>query len=177
MKQASLTTAEILRGRAIALARPPARAPAAETLLDVLEFRLAQETYAMEIRHVREVYPFVALTPLPCTPAFVLGIVNVRGRLLPVFDLKKILGLPEQGITDLHRIILVGNDELEFGLLADVIGSVRAIPMASLQATLPTLAGINADYLKGVTPESVVVLDVDRILSDPKITVNEEVPA
>ena len=150
-------------------------APEAETFLEVLEFRLAQERYAIETRYVREVYPLKDLTPLPSTPPFVLGIVNVRGRILPVLDLKKFFDLPEQGLTDLHRIILVRGNDLELGLLADVIVGVRSIPVDSLQPSLPTLTGIRADYLKGVTAERLVVLDLDRILTDPKIIVHEEV--
>jgi purine-binding chemotaxis protein CheW len=105
----------------------------------------------------------------------VLGIVNVRGRILPVLDLKKFFELPEQGLTDLHRIIRVSGNDLELGLLADVIVGVRSIAVDSLQSSLPTLTGIRADYLKGVSDERLVVLDVERILSDPKIIVHEEV--
>jgi purine-binding chemotaxis protein CheW len=169
------TDAEILRARAQALAQIPASAPAADTMLAVLEFRLAQERYAVEVRQVREVQPFVELTPLPCTPAFVLGIVNVRGRMLPVFDLKKLLGLPDPGITDLHQIILVGNHELELGLLADVVDRISSIPVDRLQPAWATLAGAGAAYVKGVTDTALVVLDVERILTDPKIIVHEEV--
>ena len=165
----------ILRTRAQALARPPESAPAAGTWLEVLEFRLAQERYALETRYVREVYPLKDLTPLPCTPPFVLGIVNVRGRILPVFDLKKFFDLPEQGVTDLHRIILIEGNALELGLLADAVVGVRSIPTDSLQPSLPTLIGIRSEYLKGVTAERLVVLDVARILADPKIIVHEEV--
>jgi purine-binding chemotaxis protein CheW len=167
--------AQTLRARALALARPPARTPAAETMLDVLEFRLAQERYAIETRYVREVHPLKDLTPLPCTPPFVLGIVNVRGRIVPVFDLKKFFDLPDQGLTDLHRIILIEGHEMELGLLADITVGVRSIPADSLQPSLPTLTGIRSEYLKGVTAERLVVLDVARILSDPKIIVHEEV--
>jgi purine-binding chemotaxis protein CheW len=167
--------AQTLRARARALARPPAPTPAAETLLEVLEFRLAQERYAIETRYVREVYPLKDLTPLPCTPPFVLGIVNVRGRILPVFDLKKFFDLPEQGLTDLHRIILIEGNEMELGLLADVTVGVRSLPADSLQPSLPTLTGIRSEYLKGVTAERLVVLDVARILADPRIIVHEEV--
>ena len=166
--------AQILHARAQALARPPAHAPEAGTLIEVLEFRLAQERYAVEARYVHEVHPLKELTPLPCTPAFVLGIVNVRGRILAVLDLKKFFDLPEQGLTDLHRIIVVRDRDLEFGLLADVVVGVRSIPAESLQASLPTLTGIRADYLKGVTAEHLVVLDLARILADPKIIVQDE---
>jgi purine-binding chemotaxis protein CheW len=169
------TDAQILRARAQAFARVPERAPAAETLLQTLVFSLARERYAVEIHHVGGVHPLEELTPLPCTPPFVLGIVNVHGRILPVFDLKKFFDLPDQGLTDLHQIILIRGPDLEFGLLADAITGVRSISVEGLQSSLPTLTGIRADYLKGVTTESIVVLDVNRILTDPKILVQDEV--
>jgi len=177
MKNEANDANHILRARAQALARPQRQAAAAETLVELLEFHLAHERYAVETRYVREVYPLKELTPLPCTPAFVLGIVNVRGRILPVLDLKKFFDLPEKGLTDLHRIILVRGNELELGLLADVIVGVRSLPADSLQPSLPTLTGVRSDYLKGVTAERLVVLDLARILADPKIIVDEEVEA
>ncbi len=166
---------QILRARAHTLARPPRPAPAADTMLELLEFRLASERYALETRHVQDVHPLRELTPLPCTPPFILGIVNVRGRVLPVLDLKKFFDLPERGLTDLHRMILVRGNGLELGLLADVIVGIRSVSADSLQPSLPTLCGIRADYLKGIGEDRLVVLDFDRILSDPKIVVHEEV--
>jgi purine-binding chemotaxis protein CheW len=169
------TTAEsILRERAAALARPP---PPAQTdaTLELLEFRLASERYALETRYVENVHPLRDLTPLPCTPAFIPGLVSIRGRVLPVIDLKKFFTLPELGLTDLHRIILVRGHELEVGLLADIIVGVRTIAPASLQPALPTLTGIRADYLRGIGDGRLVVLDLQRILTDPRIIVHEEV--
>ena len=171
----NLEDERILRARAQALARAPQAAPAAGTMLELLEFRLASERYALESRHVQEVHPLRDLTPLPCTPPFIVGIVNVRGRILPVVDLKKFFDLPERGLTDLHRIILVRGHGLELGLLADVIVGVRSIAADSLQPSLPTLTGIRADYLKGISEERLVVLDLERLLSDPKIIVHEDV--
>src|SRR5882757_3148684 len=165
----------ILQARARALARRPPRDSAEGTMLEVLEFRLASERYAVESRLVQEVHPLRDLTPLPCTPSFVLGIVNVRGRITPVIDLKKFIDLPDKGLTDLHRIILVRGNDLELGLLADAIVGVRSIPLDSLQPSLPTLTGIRNDYLKGLTAERLVVLDLARILADPRIIVHEEV--
>src|SRR5882757_4456354 len=175
MTSADAETDRILRARAQALARPSSSAPAPSTMLELLEFRLASERYALETRHVQNVHPLRELTPLPCTPPFVLGIVNVRGRILPVLDLKKFFDLPERGLTDLHRMILVRGNGLELGLLADVIVGVRSVAADDLQPSLPTLSGIRADYLKGVSVERLVVLDLDRILSDPRIVVHEEV--
>jgi purine-binding chemotaxis protein CheW len=165
----------ILRQRALALARRSEPVVAATLLLDVLEIRVAQERYALETRHVREVCPLKDLTPLPCTPPFVLGIVNVRGRILPVFDLRKLLDLPGQGVNDLHRIILIEGNALALGLLADAVVGVRSIPVNSLQPSLPTLSGIHSEYLKGVTGDRLIVLDVDRILADPRIIVHDEI--
>jgi purine-binding chemotaxis protein CheW len=168
---------EILRERARLLARPPDDGADRAGSIEILEFRLAQERYAVEHRYVQEVCPFRNLTPLPCTPPFVRGIVNIRGRILPVFDLKRLFGLPEVGVTDLHNIILVRDRELEVGLLADSIVGATALPLYLLQPSLPTLTRIRESYLKGITYESLVVLDVAGILADPRILVNEEVPA
>ena len=164
----------LLRERAAVLARPP-QAPSAGTTLKVLEFRLATERYALESHYVENVHPLKDLTPLPCTPAFILGVVNIHGRIVPVIDMKKFFGLPEHGLTDLHRVILIRGNDLELGLLADVIVSVCAIPADSLQPSLPTLTGIRADYLKGIGADRLVVLDLERILADPRIIVHEEI--
>jgi purine-binding chemotaxis protein CheW len=165
----------ILRMRAKALAISTHQPIPAGAMLELLEFRLASERYALETRHVQDVHPLRDLTPLPCTPAFVLGIVNVRGRILPVLDLKKFFDLPERGLTDLHRIILVRGNDLEFGLLADVIVGVHSAAADSLQPSLPTLTGIRAEYLKGIDKDRLVVLDMERIFADPKIIVHQEV--
>ena len=164
----------ILRERARALARPTHQ-PAPLEQIELLEFRLARERYAVESRHVLEVCPFRDLTPLPGTPPFLLGLVNVRGRILPVMDLKKLFELPEQGVTDMHRVVLIRGNDLELGLLADVIVGVNSVARESLQPSLPTLTGIRAQYLLGVTDEHLVVLDLDRILADPRILIHDEV--
>jgi len=165
----------ILDERAKWLARRREDDTPVEATVELLEFRLAQETYAVEHRWVVEASPFKELTPLPCTPPFIRGVINLRGRILPVLDLKRFFDLPEKGITDLHRIIFVRGNEMEFGLLADSVTGVQVLPERMLQPSLPTLTGIRADYLKGVTAGRLVVLDLQRIFTDPRILVNEEV--
>jgi purine-binding chemotaxis protein CheW len=166
---------QILRARARALASPPQAASAPDGF-ELLEFRLANERYAVRTRFVVEVQPLRDLTPLPGTPPFVRGIVNLRGRILAVYDLKKFFSLPEQGLTDLHRIVVVGNGRFEIGLLADVVTGVRRIPPGSLAPPLPTLSDIASEYLEGINDERLVVLDLDRILGDPRIVVNHGDP-
>ena len=167
--------AKILRARARLLALEPQKNDEVEDTLEVVEFLLAHEKYAIETKYVREVYPLKELTPLPCTPSFVLGITNVRGEILSIIDIKKFFDLPEKGITDLNKIIIVHNDEIELGILADVMMGARSIPLKEIQSSLPTLTGIREEYLKGVTNERVVVLDAEKILSSRNIIVHENV--
>jgi len=166
---------KVLRERAKVLARKPEEKTSAQEQFEVVEFLLAYERYALESSYVREVYPLKELTPLPCTPAFVLGIINVRGQILSIIDLKKFFDLPEKGLTDLNKVIVVQREGMAFGILADVILGVRRIAPQDLQPSLPTLTGIRAEYLRGVTKERLVVLDVEKILLDKNIVVQEEV--
>jgi purine-binding chemotaxis protein CheW len=168
-------TQKILLERARHLARKAEPEETGVATIEVVEFRLAQERYAVETRHVAEVHPLKELTLVPCTPPFVVGIVNVRGHIVTVLDLKSFLNLPSQGLTDLHCVILVRMDDFEVGLLADVITGVRLIPIDKLQPSLPTLSAATNDCLRGVTPDAVTVLDLERMLADPRLIVHEEV--
>ena len=165
---------EILKSRASELAREVEKKERDETHLEVVEFLLANERYALELDFIREIYPLKEFTPLPCTPNFVMGIINVRGQILSIIDLKKFFSLPEKGFTDLDRILILRSDEKEFGILADEILGVRSIPISNIQPSLPTLSGIKDKYLKGVTGDRIVILNGERILADPDIVVHEE---
>lgn len=167
----------ILRTRAQVLAREPARKAERAELIEVVELVLAEESYAVEFAFVREVYSLKELTPLPCTPPFVLGIINVRGQILPIIDLKRFFGLPEKGLTDLNRVVVLHSGTMEFGVLADRIVGTRSVAAAELQGSLPTLTGIREQYLKGVTAERLVILDAARLLADDNILVHEQVEA
>ena len=166
---------EILKARARVLAQPVGDEKPADATIEVIEFRLASERYAVEQSAVREVYPLVDLTRVPCTPAFVLGILNVRGKILPLIDIKKFFDIPEDGLTDLHQVVIVHGAGIELGILADAVTGVRSIAVNEVQRALPTLRGIRAQYLMGVTSEMVIILDVMKILTDPKLTVMDEV--
>lgn len=162
----------VLKARAKALAREAEKVLDQE-YLEVVEFILAYETYGIESAYVREIYPLTEITSLPGTPPFVRGIVNVRGQILSVIDLKKFFELPEKGLTDLNKIIIVRDDNMEFGILADAVLGIRKLPVREFEATLPTLTGIRTQYLKGVTRERMVILDAAKILSDKNIIISE----
>jgi len=167
-------TKRILKARAQALAREPGEAQAADAL-EIVEFMLADEKYGVETCWVREVHPLTNLTPLPCTPAFVLGVVNLRGEIVSVIDVKKFFELPEKGLTDLNKVVVLQAEAMRFGVLADAVLGVRRIPVAELQPSLPTLTGIREQYLKGVSAERTIVLDAEKLLGDERIVVQEQV--
>ena len=129
----------ILKVRARALAQELEERAEPENYLEVLEFSLAYERYALETSLVREVHPLKELTPLPCTPPFILGIINLRGQILAVIDLKRFFNLPEKGLSDLDKVIILRRGRLDVGLLADAVAGVRAIPAPEVQAPPPTL--------------------------------------
>ncbi len=168
---------DVLRARARALARRPDAQAAPAASVHVVEFRLAGEAYAIESELVREVYPLRELTPLPCTPAFVLGIINVRGQIVAVIDLRRFFDLPLTALTELNRVVIVESDKLQVAILADAVVGVRSIALADLQRTLATQTGICAEYVRGVTADRLTLLDADRILADERIVVNESVEA
>jgi len=164
----------ILDERARAAARPPHQPDSVERL-EILAFTLAGERYGVETRFVRTVCQLKELTPVPCTPAFVAGIMNLRGQILAILDLRSFFELPSRGLTELNRVIVLGDDQSEFGLLADSIDGVRFVISTDLQQSLPTLTGIRERFLKGVTGQMMAVLDGGRLLADDRLTVNEKV--
>ena len=161
----------LLKERARALAEGSAEEEDETQYVDILEFLLAHERYAIELTHIQEVCQLSELTPVPGTPSFVLGVINVRSRILSIIDLKKFFDLPEKGITNLNKVIILSSLEMEFGILADSILGARSILAKSIQESLPTLTGIRTEFLKGVTGDRVVVLDGEKILSEEKILV------
>jgi purine-binding chemotaxis protein CheW len=155
----------ILRSRARALARPAASPPGGEAI-DVLEFRLAGETYAIEPHHVREVLPLATLVALPGVPDVVRGVANVRGEIISVIDLRRLFGLPEHGLGEIDYAVVLQSPSMAFAILADAIDGLRRIPRAAIQVAPPALGDANTQYLLGVTGWRTAVLDGGRLLAD-----------
>ncbi|MGR3177463.1 MAG: chemotaxis protein CheW [Candidatus Anammoxibacter sp.] len=165
---------KILKSRAKLLARESKDEDRTTKHVDVLEFLVSNEKYGIDLVHINEVFPLKQFTPLPCVPQFILGIINVRGQIYSVIDMKKFFGLPEKGFTDLNKAIIVHTDDMALGILADSIIGVRSIPVDNIQESLPTLTGIRKEYLKGLTEEGLIILNIEKILGDKNIIVYEE---
>ena len=90
---------------------------------------------------------------------------------MSVIQPEKFFDLPEKGLTDLNKVIILRDGKTEFGILADAMQSVGHVFKDELQPSLPTLTGVRAEYLKGVTAGRLVVLDAAKLMSDPKINI------
>ncbi len=167
--------AGLLLSRATALARESqAASAAADNAIEVLEFGLADETYAFELPPVRAVFALLELTPLPGVPGHVLGITCAHGQIIAVVDLRKIFNLPGHGLRDSHQVIVLQSETMEFGILAERIAGVRRLSLKGLQTSLPTLTDVRAAYLTGITPEGTVILSAAKLLADPQLVVHQQ---
>jgi purine-binding chemotaxis protein CheW len=170
----SEATRAVLQARAVQLAARPDPGPTGPCL-ECLEFQLSGERYALELSYISQTLPLGEFTPLFCTPPFVLGITNLRGRILSIVDLRRFFELPEVGLSDLNRVLVVGDGTVEFGLLADAIAGVISLPTAEIKPPPAALTGIREEFLVGVTADRLALLDIAKILRDRRILVYEEV--
>ena len=164
----------LLKERARTLAQEDVEVYAGLQYLEVVEFRLAGEVYGIETSYIREVYPLKELVPIPGTPPFFLGITSVRGQILSVIDIKRFFDLPDKGLTELDKVVIVRSGEVELGIRADVVLGMRSIPRGDIQPSLPTLIGVRDKYLRGVTKDAVIILDIQKLLADENLIVQAE---
>ena len=165
----------VLQARAKALAVEKVSSESDEDYLEVVEFRMGEENYAFASTYIREVYPVKEITPLPCTPPFVLGIINLRGQILSVLDLRQLFGLPLTVNGPRDRVIVIGDHEMELGVMVDEVVGVRTVPLADFHALSAALESSRSDYIAGVTTARLILLDAGRILTDERIIIHEEV--
>jgi len=165
--------ARILEQRARDLAVAKGVAEGDDHGLDFVEFDIGGEYYGIELEYIREVYAPSGFTYLPGIPPFVRGIINVRGTIVSVMDLKRFFGLTG-GDTGGRHVIIVSSEKMEFGILADHIVGVRKTPLSALQPPLATLAGVRAHYLKGIVDTRIALLDGHRLLEDENLRIGQK---
>jgi purine-binding chemotaxis protein CheW len=117
-----------------------------ETIFHLVTFTLVREEYGIEISSVQEIIRATDITPVPGAPLHVSGVINLRGKIIPVVDLRKRFGLPEAGVTEEQRIVVVELGEKRLGMLVDSVSQVIKIPSAvieerRLMSTRITLGG------------------------------------
>jgi purine-binding chemotaxis protein CheW len=159
------------RARRLAPMAEASRPPGAN--VGVVLFGLGRERYAIETRFVREVVRFADFTPVPGTPEFVVGVANLRGTVIAIVDLHQFFNIPRKGVTDLSRVIVLGIDRVEFGILADLADGQTEIAAADILPPPGKMAGIASSYVRGVTREALIILDGMALLADERLTVDQ----
>jgi chemotaxis signal transduction protein len=162
----------ILSERAKKISRPEEDLSASRRI-EVLRFRIAYREYAIEMQHIREVILTGEITPVPGTPDYISGICVVRGEIISLVDLRVLLTIPEKGLTDLNRVIVLSDHQLSFGILADHITGIGSIELNSIDLTDTDTPQVRMPYVKGIADGSLVVLDTAALFADPKMIIDE----
>ena len=164
-------TRQILEQRACELACPPVETSVGASI-DVLAFRLGNEQYGIETRYVREVLRFTDFAPVPGVPDYVIGVANLRGEIIAVFDLQRLFQLASQGLPARSHVIVCGELQPEFAIVTDSVQEVTDLPLADLVSE-PLFAGERGrDCIRGVTRTALVVLDGAALLSDARLHID-----
>ncbi|PQV64213.1 CheW protein [Abditibacterium utsteinense] len=151
-----------------------------EANLEVVEFVVAGQHFALETVFLGEVTSSKELTPLPGTPDWMCGLVNVRSQILAVIDLGPFFNLPARiaaaprGDELSHaQILLVQHGQMQFGLVIESLPGTRLVRQNSLQSAPPVLLDRRAEWIRGVTEGRLVVLDGARLIGDETFWVND----
>lgn len=118
--------------------------------VQLVVFYLGREEYGVSILKVQEIKRMTDITRVPHTPDYIKGVMNLRGSVLPVIDLKKRLGLPPGEYTDDTRIIIVKIDDISVGLIVDAVSEVLAIPQENIEPPQTIIGGVTEVYISGV---------------------------
>ena len=143
-------------------------------------FQLGAELYGVEISRVHEIIRLQSVTRVPKAPGFVEGVINLRGKVIPVVDLRRRFGLPTADHTRASRIVVVELGDQVVGIVVDGVSEVLRVNTATVEPPSPVVAGIDSEYLHGIaklTDRLVILLDLDRILARDERRALETTPA
>ena len=157
-----------------------------ETIMDkdgkYLTFSLADEEYGLGILKVKEIIGMMPVTSIPRTPEYVKGVINLRGKVIPVLDLRLRFGIAASDYTERTCIIVVeiqkGGGAIMVGIVVDSVSEVLNIKGEEIEATPTFGAKLNTDYILGmakVENRVKILLDIDRVLSEEEIIIIEQV--
>ena len=117
--------------------------------LQILIFRLAEKLFALDILKVLEILKPMGMTRLPNAPFYVLGVINLRGEIIPILDLKRLFGLGDVEITKASRVIETDFEGKKVGLLVEEVQQVSNIKLTSIESPGENLSGISSQYFEG----------------------------
>jgi purine-binding chemotaxis protein CheW len=134
--------------------------------LQIVVCELADEHYGLDIAKVFEIIRHQPITPVPRAPMFVKGVINLRGRIIPVVDLRGRFGMTEVMPTKETRIVVAESSHTRVGLIVDSVSEVLLLPLDSVESTPGVAAGADAEYLRGIAKlgdRLVLLLELDGL--------------
>lgn len=165
----------LLRQRAERAALTSLDTPEVLASIDTLVVRLGEETYGLPLRSLTAVFQVTtAVVPVPCTPPFVAGITNIRGRVVPVIDLATLLGI-SAAASEANAIIVVSNDAMTVAFRVSAIDDAIKVKTGELQPVSGLFDLARTEFVQGVLPDGAILLDIDAVLNDPALIVDEVV--
>ncbi|MBI5654005.1 MAG: chemotaxis protein CheW [Chloroflexi bacterium] len=165
----------ILAERAKQLTRATATPTGESERVQLVVFQLANEKYGIPTDYVREVQPMRAVTPVPCTPDFIVGVINIRGSIYSVIDIRSFFGVENRAVTDATKVIRVNAVGLEIGILADDVTGATSVLLSAVKPPLATQGAAKDEFIQGVTKDMLIILNFEALLRDERIIVHEEV--
>lgn len=136
--------------------------------LQLVAFQLGEESYGVDIAQVQEIIRMQPVTKVPGAPTFVEGVINLRGRVIPVLDLRKRFNLPTRQDTKDTRIVVVEVPPHTVGMIVDAVDEVLRITEDRVEPPSPFIASIDTEYLRGVGKlegKLLILLDLSKVLS------------
>lgn len=161
----------LLARRAQELARRAPTRDADQVRMEVVAFELDGQVFGIETGFVREAVIPRDITPLPGVPSLVRGLVNVRSRVVPCFDLKPLLRLAGGGDAASEKMLIVACEGAEFGLMADRVLGLRSVLTAQLRREV---SGLDAKYLRGLAEDGLILLELSVIVADLQVDDSSE---
>jgi purine-binding chemotaxis protein CheW len=131
-------------------------------------FHLGAELYGVDISRVHEIIRLQTVTRVPRTAAFVEGVINLRGKVIPVVDLRRRFGLPSEEHTRASRIVVVEIGDQVVGVVVDGVSEVLRVSGSTIEPPSPVVAGVDSEYIHGIAKLSerlVILLDMNRVLA------------
>jgi len=136
--------------------------------MKVVVFQLKEKEYAIPIQQVRGIEKILHITRVPNTAHFVKGVINLRGVVTPIIDLRARFDIEESDYTDDSRIIIVNFDDLEVGLIVDIANDVIDIPSASIEPQPEVVGTEEAEFITGVAKiekRLLILIDLKKVLN------------
>ncbi len=137
-------------------------------LKQLVTFSIGEEEFGVDILRVREIIRMLEITRVPRAPEFVEGVINLRGSVIPIIDLRKRFRLLAKENDKDTRIVVISIDNMTVGFIVDSVSQVLRIPANTIEPTPPVVAGVDSEYIEGVgklEDRLLILLDLDRLLS------------